>query len=375
MSRRVMIIAGEASGDLHGSGVVRELKRLDPSLEILGVGGDRMRQEGMELIYHIRELSFMGFLEVVKHLPVIRSVERTLTTLLDLRRPDVLVLIDYPGFNIRFARIAKKRGIKVVYYISPQVWAWHRSRVKKMKTVVDKMLVIFPFEEEFYRREGIDVEFVGHPLLEVLETGLDRTGFFKRFGIPPEKKILALIPGSRTQEIHNNFPVMLGVARRLRQEFDLEVAISVAPTLDQHFFKGMFDVSGFHLIKHAAYELMENAHFALVTSGTATLETACFRTPMFVVYKTSWFTYLLGRLLVSVKNIGLVNIVAGKQVVPEFIQHRANVETMTRAARALLNDQSQLAAMREELSTIKSKLGTTGASQRVAERILKCIEQ
>ncbi len=375
MSRRVMIIAGEASGDLHGSGVVRELKRLVPALEILGVGGDLMRQEGMELIYHIRELSFMGFLEVVKHLPVIRSVERTLTTLLDLKRPDVLVLIDYPGFNLRFARIAKKRGIKVVYYISPQVWAWHRSRVKKMKTVVDKMLVIFPFEEEFYRREGIDVEFVGHPLLEVLETGLDRAGFFKRFGIPPETRILALIPGSRTQEIHNIFPVMLGVARRLQQEFDLEVAISVAPTLDQNFFESMFDVSGFHLIKHATYELMENAHFALVTSGTATLETACFRTPMFVVYKTSWFTYLLGRLLVSVKNIGLVNIVAGKQIVPEFIQHRANIETMTRAARALLNDQSQLAAMREELSTIKSKLGTTGASQRVAERILKCIEQ
>ena len=375
MSRRVMIIAGEASGDLHGSGVVRELKRLVPALEILGVGGDLMRQEGMELIYHIRELSFMGFLEVVKHLPVIRSVERTLTSLLDLKRPDVLVLIDYPGFNLRFARIAKKRGIKVVYYISPQVWAWHRSRVKKMKTVVDKMLVIFPFEEEFYRREGIDVEFVGHPLLEVLETGLDRTGFFKRFGIPPETRILALIPGSRTQEIHSIFPVMIGVARRLRQEFDLEVAIGVAPTLDQHFFEGMFDVSGFHLIKHATYELMENAHFALVTSGTATLETACFRTPMFVVYKTSWFTYLLGRLLVSVKNIGLVNIVAGKQIVPEFIQHRANIETMTRAARALLNDQSQLAVMREELSTIKSKLGTTGASQRVAERILKCIEQ
>jgi lipid-A-disaccharide synthase len=375
MPGRVLIIAGEASGDLHGSGVVRELKRLDPSLEIVGVGGDRMRQQGMDLIYHIRELSVMGFLEVVKHLPVIRSVEKALTSLLDLKRPDVVVLIDYPGFNLRFARRAMQRGIKVIYYISPQVWAWHRSRISKMKGVVDMMLVIFPFEVDLYRVEGIKVEFVGHPLLEVLQTRLDRRGFCKRFGIDPAKNILALIPGSRPQEIRHMVPLMLKVAKNLKDEFGCEVALSIAPTLDERLFAPYLndDGSWIRLVKHATYELMENAHLALVTSGTATLEAGCFQTPMMVVYKTSWFTYLLGRLLVRLKNIALVNIVAGKEVVPEFIQHRANVSALTQAARSLLKDESQLASMRAELSTIKTKLGSPGASQRVAQRILERI--
>lgn len=369
------MIAGEASGDLHGSGVVRELKRLDPSLEIVGVGGDRMRQEGMDLIYHIRELSFMGFLEVVKHLPVIRSVERSLTALLDLQRPDAVVLIDYPGFNLRFARIAKKRGVKVIYYISPQVWAWHRSRIKKMRGIVDAMLVIFPFEVEMYRSEGISAEFVGHPLLEVLQTGLDRAGFCKRFGLDPTKHILALIPGSRMQEIEQMLPLMIKTARAVREAHGCEVALSVAPTLDERAFHRYVrnDDEWIHPVKHATYELMENARLALVTSGTATLETACFQTPMLVVYRTSWFTYLLGRVLVEVKNIGLVNIVAGKEIVPEFIQHKATARALADEAVRLFGDEERLTAMRAELSTIREKLGTPGASGRVAAKIVELI--
>jgi lipid-A-disaccharide synthase len=365
-----MMIAGEASGDLHGSGVVRELKRLQPDVEVFGIGGDKMRQQGMELVYHIRELSFMGFVEVVKHLPLIRSVERTLTQLLLLKRPDVVVLIDYPGFNLRFAKKAKQAGIKVLYYISPQVWAWHRSRVKSMKPVVDKMLVIFPFEEEFYREEGIDVEFVGHPLLEVLETGLDRKGFFRRFDLTAGKKLLALIPGSRMQEIHMIFPVMLEAARRIARTSDMEVAISVAPTLDEKLFRTFYNIDGFHLVKGATYELMEHADFALVTSGTATLETAYFGTPMFVLYRTSWFTYLIGRLLVRVKNIGLVNIVAGRKIVPEYIQHEATAERIAGDALVFLSDEEKIQKMKEDLSVVKGRLGSAGASQRVAERIL-----
>lgn len=371
MTGRVMMIAGEASGDLHGSGVVRELKKQNPRVEVFGIGGDKMAREGMSLTYHIRELSFMGFLEVVKHLPTIRSVEKTMTQLLKLKRPDVVVLIDYPGFNLRFARTAKKLGIKVLYYISPQVWAWHTSRVKKMKGIVDKMLVIFPFEVELYKKEGIDVEFVGHPLLEVLETGLDRKGFFRRYRLSTEKRLLALIPGSRVQEIHNILPVMLEVAERLAAELDLEVAISVAPTLQDDFFKTFFPDRGFHLLKGATYELMENADFALVTSGTATLETACFATPMVVVYRTSWLTYLIGRMLVRVKNIGLVNIVAGTRIVPEFIQHQATARNIVREVLQYLRDDDKLATMRESLSNVRGMLGTHGASKRVANRILQ----
>ncbi len=373
MPRKVMMIAGEASGDLHGAGVVRELKRLDPTIDVFGVGGESMKREGMHVIYHIRELGFMGFVEVIRHLPFLRVMEHTLEQVLKFKKPETVVLIDYPGFNLRFARIAKKYGVRVLYYISPQIWAWHRSRVRKMKGVVDTMLVVFPFEEKFYSDEGIDVEFVGHPLLEVLETHLDFRNFCKRYGIDPTKKLLALIPGSRRQEIENIFPVMLRAARTIAAEAGMEIALAVAPTLEEQYFRTFYNLDDVHLVKGATYDLMSHAHFALVTSGTATLETACFAAPMFVVYRTSWLTYLIGRLLVRVKNIGLVNIVAGKEIVPEFIQHRASVRGLVSAARALLGDEERLKEMRMELSTVKEKLGRVGASRRVAERILQAV--
>lgn len=371
MVKRVMVIAGEASGDLHGAGVVRELKRNSPDIDIFGVGGDKMKRAGMEIVYHINELGFMGFVEVVKHLPVIRSVKKTLESLLKYRRPDVVLLIDYPGFNLRFAVAAKRSGAKVVYYISPQVWAWHRSRVKKMHGVVDQMLVIFPFEVELYQTEGIDAEFVGHPLLESMKTDLDRKGFFKRFGLDPKKKLLGVLPGSRVQEIEKIFPEMLEAARVIAGEEDMEVVVAVAPTLEEQYFRTMYSVEDVHLVKDATYEVMEHSDFALVTSGTATLETALFETPMMVVYKTSWVTYLLGRLLIRVKNIGLVNIVAGRQIVPEFIQHKATASNLANEALAILRSKERLASMKQELASLKGKLGEVGASRRVAERILQ----
>ena len=370
MVNRVMVIAGEASGDLHGSGVVRELKRLNPKIDVFGVGGDKMKQQGMELVYHVNELGFMGFVEVLRHIPVIRSVQRTLETLLKLRKPDVVLLIDYPGFNLRFAKIARKHGIRVVYYISPQVWAWHRSRVKAMKGIVDKMLVIFPFEVELYRKEGVDVEFVGHPLLEVLKSDLDRAGFFKRYSLDPSKRLLGVLPGSRVQEIEKIFPEMLKASKEIAARLDMEVAVAVAPTLEERYFRTLYPVEGVHLIRGATYEVMAHADFALVTSGTATLETALFETPMVVVYRTSWLTYLLGRLLIQVENIGLVNIVAGKKIVPECIQQSATASNLVREALRLLNDDAALESTRRELSLIRQKLGKTGASRRVAEHIL-----
>lgn len=371
MVNRVLVIAGEASGDLHGSGVVRELKRRNPKIDVFGVGGDKMKQEGVNLIYHVNELGFMGFVEVLKHIPVLRSVQKTLETLLKLRKPDVVLLIDYPGFNLRFAKIAKRNGIRVVYYISPQVWAWHRSRVKTMKGIVDKMLVIFPFEVDLYRKEGVDAEFVGHPLLEGMQLDLDRAAFFKRYGLDPSKKLLGVLPGSRVQEIEKIFPEMLKASREIAARQDMEVAVAVAPTLEERYFRALYPLEGVHLIRGATYEVMAHADFALVTSGTATLETALFETPMVVVYRTSWLTYLLGRLLIQVENIGLVNIVAGKTIVPECIQGRATAANLVREALRLLNDDAALEAARQELSLVRQKLGESGASQRVADHILR----
>ena len=371
MTMRIMIVSGEPSGDLHGSGLVRELKRKSPGCEIFGIGGDKMRAAGMDLIYHIRELSVMGFLEVIQHLPLLRSVERTLEAIVKARRPSVLVLIDYPGFNLRFARVARKLGMKIVYYISPQVWAWNPGRVKKMKGLIDKMLVVFPFEVDLYRAEGIDVEFTGHPLLDVFTEPQGRAEFCKRYGFDPGKKIVGLAPGSRRQEIERMFPVMLGAARILHRERGVQLAVAVSSVLELDFLKSFLrDDLPVELIRDATYDVMKNSDMVLVTSGTATLETAYYGTPMIVVYKTSIMTYLIVRLLIRIRNIGLVNIVAGEQVVPELLQGRANAQLLAREAAALLADPNLLNEISHRLGAVREKLGTPGASGRAAEAIL-----
>ncbi len=371
-----MIIAGEASGDLHGAGVVRELRRRRPGIDIFGIGGDKMQREGMRLVYHVRELSVMGFWEVIQHLPLLRSVERTLGALLTLQRPDVLVLIDYPGFNLRFADIARRQHIKIVYYISPQVWAWNPGRVRKMKGVIDKMLVVLPFEKQIYEKEGIDVEFVGHPLLEELDEPQGRDAFCKRYALQRDKLTLGLFPGSRKQEIERIFPVMLGAARLLQAEFDIQTVVGVAQVLDAEYVKSFLrDDFPVQLIFNATYNAMANSDVALVTSGTATLETACFRTPMIVVYKTSWLTYIIGRMFVRIKTIGLVNIVAGRQVVPELIQYRLNPRRLASAAADLLIDKNRSREISDNLADARQQLGTPGASVRVAETILSMAER
>lgn len=364
------MIAGEASGDLHGAGVVRELKRRNPSMDIFGIGGDKMQKEGMTLTYHVSETSFMGFVEVVKHLPLIRSVEKTLEQLLELKRPDVVVLIDYPGFNLRFAGIAKKHGIKVVYYISPQVWAWKKGRVKKMKGIIDKMLVVFPFEVPIYEKESIPVQFVGHPLVEEMQDVMTREQFFKRYDLDPAKKFIAVIPGSRKQEIENLFSVMVRSAAVLADE-SKDVVVAVAPNLSMELYQQHLPVNAkVKFIQYATHEVMKYAEFAFVTSGTATLETAFVGTPMIVVYKTSAITYWIARFVVKIKNISLVNIVAEKTIVPEMIQGNVTVDSLVKEARTILNSPEHYRSMKDELDAVRKKLGGIGASANVAEAIL-----
>ena len=371
MLSRVMMIAGEASGDLHGAGVLRELKRKRPSVDVFGIGGDRMKKEGMDLVFHISSVSFMGFVEVVKHVSVIRRVETELERLLDSRRPDVLVLIDYPGFNLRFARKAKARGIRVLYYISPQVWAWNKGRVKKMKGLVDRMKVVFPFEVDLYKREGVDVEFVGHPLVESMGNVQTKEQFFLAHRLKPDKKLLGLFPGSRKQEIEHILPVMARAAERVARIHDVQIALGVAPVLGTEFLRQFIPKdSAITFIEDGTHDLMCYADAAVVTSGTATLETGWFGTPMVVVYKTSPLTFLIGRMLVHVSNIGLVNIVAGTPVVPELIQHAMTAENIAREVGRMLDTTTYAATMRSALSVIKSKLGKPGASARVADGII-----
>lgn len=330
-----------------------------------------MRREGMEIVHDIADLSFMGFAEVLRNLGTIRELRRELIARMETQRPDVVVLIDYPGFNLRFAREVKKRGIPLLYYISPQVWAWHGGRVKKMRGLVDRMKVVFPFEVEIYASEGIDVEFVGHPLAEQIGTTCTREEFFARNGLDPEKKLLGLFPGSRRQEVERILPVMAEAARALCAGRTLQPAIGVAPNLGPEFVGGFTGKgTGIAMVENGTYDLMAYADAAVVTSGTATLETGWFGTPMAVVYRTSPLTYAIGRLLVNVKSIGLVNIVAGKTVVPEFVQGAMTSSKIAGAIGRMLDDASVAASVRKELSVIREKLGGPGASARVARGIL-----
>lgn len=371
MVKRVMMVAGEASGDLHGSGVVRALRRSAPGIEVFGIGGDAMRQEGMELVQHISSMSFMGFLEVVKHLSVIRGVERELKMLLESRKPDVVVLIDYPGFNLRFAASVKRAGIPVLYYISPQVWAWNRGRVKTMRRLVDRMKVVLPFEVDLYRAEGIDVEFVGHPIVERIGSSTSREEFFRNHRLHTGTKLLGLFPGSRMQELEHILPVMADVAAQVHERLGVQVGLGVAPNLGPDAVKKFLPAdSGITLVENATYDLMNHADAAIVTSGTATLETGWFGTPMVVVYRTSPLTYFIGRLLVDVPYIGLVNIVVGNKIVPELLQGEMTPGHLFSAVNRLLTDDEYAREMRARLSVIRRNLGDPGASQRVADGVL-----
>lgn len=373
IAEEIMIVAGEASGDLHGSNLVKELKRTLPAVSLFGIGGDRMRDQGVDIVYHINELSFMGFSEVIRNISRIRAVERSIIQLIETKKPRAIVLIDFPGMNLRIARYAKQRGVKVIYYIVPQVWAWGKHRIKKMRKYVDHALVILPFEQEFFRKEGIDAEFVGHPLLDLVEVTATRESFCRSSGLDPARKILAMFPGSRSREIVNHLRVMAEAAIRLRDEFDIQPAIGVSPNLPTEFVRSFIPGDGerIPLLQGAAYNLMRHADFAFVKSGTSTLEAACFKTPMVVLYKTSALNYFVGRLIVNLNHFSLVNILAGEEVVKELSQGDVNVQTLYEHGKELLEDDRKRIEMKDRLSTIKAMLGEPGASRRAAERVLR----
>jgi lipid-A-disaccharide synthase len=372
MNKKVMIVAGEASGDLHGSGLVREMIKMQPGLEIFGVGGDKMKNQGVRLLYHINEMSVLGFWDVLKKFAFFRGVYRNLVSAMDKIQPALLILIDYPGMNLKLARAAKERGIKVFYYIAPQVWAWGSNRIQKMVQLVDKMAVIIPFEEKMFQQAGIDAKFVGHPLLEIVNSKIKRDEFFQKHGLNLDQKVVGLLPGSRILEVKRLLPEMLQTVRQLQNTHpEIQTIISKADSVALNIYQEILQNNNqVKLVDNFTYEIMKHSDLLIVASGTATLESALFNTPLIVVYKVDPISYLIGKQLVKIDTIGLVNVIAERKIVSEFIQHQFRKDRMLPEIEKLLFNKNQRAAVINNLKKIKKKLGVPGASTRSAELAL-----
>ena len=359
------IIAGEASGDLHASNLVAELKKKDKRAEFRGFGGDLMQAQGVELVKHYRLMAYMGFVEVAVNLrKVLGNIAQCKKDILDYQ-PDVVILVDYPGFNFRIADFAHKQGFKVVYYISPQVWAWKRRRVRKIQESVDKMLVILPFEEEFYRRYGVDVTYVGNPLLDELAKfgTANRSIFLRRNSLGEKREIIALLPGSRKQEIKRVLPVMLKVVPHFP---DYQFVVAGVSSIDKDLYKSVIGNADVFLVENQTYELLQNSSAALVTSGTATLETALFSVPEVVCYKATGFSYHLAKWMIKVKYISLVNLVMDKEVVKELIQGDLNEDNVVKELDDLLHNGKRQRQLLEDYDELKDRLCNAGASEKAA---------
>ena len=376
-NKNLMIIAGEISGDLHGASLIKELKNLDQEINVYGIGGDKMKAAGMQLSYHINRMAFLGFVEVIRHLPFIKKVQRELLNLVKNMKIDTVVLIDYPGFNLSIAKKLKRINVKILYYISPQIWAWGSGRIRKIKKLVNKMLVVFPFEEKLYNNNNVNVEFVGHPLLEKLKhyNFLTKDKLFEKYGLDKKKEILLILPGSREQEVKHIFPEAIKAAVKLAKEFNLQVVTACSSNIDEKIFTEITAEKEFKIIKNNTYNLLKHSGFGIVKSGTSTLEAGLFQLPMVIVYKTSSLTYWIGRSLVKVDLIGMPNIISGEKVVPELIQNQVSEEIVYKESKKILSDKNLYQAIKIKFGLIKEKLGEEGASVKAAESIYKIMNE
>ncbi len=364
------IIAGEVSGDLHGSGLVRELRSQDPDAVFRGNGGDLMKKEGVEIVSHISDLDFMGFWEILVNLRKIFSLIRICKEDINKWKPDAVILIDYPGFNLRIAEFAKERGIRVFYYISPQIWAWKQGRIRRIKRSVDHLFVILPFEKVFYERFGYDVDFVGHPLLDAIEAFPveDEDTFRKNNGLD-DRPLIALLPGSRKQEIRRLLPVMIQVIPFFKNDFQFVIAGTSAVSSD--YYRKKSRGAEFRLIYDQTYSLMTHSKAALITSGTATLEAALFNLPQVVCYKANPISYFIAKRLVKLNFISLVNLIIEREVVKELIQKDMNRQCAEKHLRDIISDSKKREQISADYVELRRKLGGKGASRTTAELIMK----
>lgn len=376
---RVMLVAGEASGDLHGASLVNAMRAVGADIDAFGVGGDRMQAAGVDLTYHMRKLAVVGITEVLSRLGDVRQALRGLTDAAVRREVDAVVLIDYPDFNLMLARRLRRRlpDVPIIYYISPQVWAWRSGRVRSIARLIDLMLVILPFEEDLYAGSGLRVEFVGHPLLDVVRVGADRAEFAERHGPPARDTWVGLLPGSREEEVERLLPPMLEAAEVLLMRVGRpRFLIPLSPGLDRELYEGMLArfprLAGYvYLIHDDYYATLEHATVAAVCSGTATLEATLADTPMVVVYRTSWLTYNLAKSLVRVRDIALVNLIAGRRAVPELVQGEVTGPRIADELRTLLNEHARRGSVLSALAEVRSRLGEPGASARAARAVLE----
>lgn len=365
---KIYIIAGEASGDLHGKNLLKGFNALRNDIQFRGVGGDGMQAEGMQLVEHIRNTSFMGFTQVLANLGKIRKLFKRVKADVLEYKPDAVVLIDYPGFNLRIAKFFKAQGIKVFYYISPTVWAWKKSRIEHVRARVDKMFVILPFEKPFYAAENLEVEYMGHPLLdEIANSSQDRTKTRQQL-LDPEERLVVLMPGSRLQEISRILPVMIEIQPKFpRSRF----VIAGAPSIPSELYDEIIGNSDIPVLRGKTYELLAAADAAVVTSGTATLETALFGVPQVVCYASNPLSVRIARFLVKVKYISLVNLIMDRPVLLELIQNDLKADAVAKELRRLLDDESRKNQIKADYLELNAKLGSAGASKRVAQGILE----
>jgi len=375
-TKQIMIVAGEASGDLHGGNLVQAMRRIDPTIRFYGVGGRKLKEAGVELIADSADMAVVGLTEVVSKLGMILKVMAKLKASMREDRPDLVILIDYPDFNLSLAKAAKKYGIKVFYYISPQVWAWRKGRIGQIKKTVNKMAVILPFEASLYNEAGVDAAFVGHPLLDVVGTKYSRKEAKLKFGLKEGVTTVGILPGSRQSEVARLLPEMLKAAEIIEKKLKhVQFVLPLADTLDIAFVSQMISQYPIkvEVIRNEVYDVIACADIAMVASGTATLETALMETPMVIIYKVSAPSYYVGKMVINVDHIGLVNIIAGKTVVPELIQDEATPEKLAAMVVDILSDSKRMADIKIELSKIRDMLGSPGAAERTARLAIEML--
>ena len=364
------IISGEASGDLHGANLIKEIFKLDSTANIRFWGGDLMHEQGGTLVKHYKDLAFMGFLEVILNLrTIIRNMKFCKQDILNFN-PDVIIFIDYPGFNLRIAEFAKNHNFKTFYYISPQIWAWKEARIKSIKKFIDKMFVILPFEKDYYKKHNFNVDFVGHPLLDAIESDYNTEFTTKKFITDNKlynKPIISLLPGSRTQEIKAKLPIMLSIVKYYP---NYQFVIAGAPSLNKEYYKKFITEKNVKIVYNKTYDLLKSSDAALVTSGTATLETALFEVPEVVCYKSSEISYQIAKRVVNIKYISLVNLIMDKEIVKELIQHDLTEQNLRTELNKILTEGEYLNNLRENYKDLKQKLGGGGASKKVAELMI-----
>lgn len=375
--KKILIVCGEASGDLHAANLVNAIKAIHPQVRFSGLGGAKLKAAGARLYYDLTKLAVIGFWEVLKNLKTFKKIFNLVLEEAKKDKPDLAILVDYPGFNLRLAAKLREMGIPVAYYISPQVWAWGKNRLKAIKKNIDRMIVLFPFEEKIYRQNNIPVSFVGHPLLDVVKSTQSKGAFLEKYGLAQDKLTISLLPGSREKEVRTLLPVMLKCAEEINEYFHnrAQFLILRAPTVKNETFDKA--LHGFDLpvkvITDDTYNGVAASDFSLVCSGTATLETAILGTPMVILYTVNFLTWALVKLMIKIPYIGLVNVVKEKKVCEEFIQFQCNPKDICDYLIPVLQDKDKISALKLELMDIKQKLGASGASQKAAQAVVELL--